>query len=223
MLEEGDVNCVFGAQTAEQLDNSKFTPTKDAGYNLKVEDGKSYFGAICYTGSKIEGILFDDYSYLSFQEWYNGLNIKLYADPYLEWGASLQTVNSYMNNAAMDFSEEEEISNAYTSSWYNKRKSVFYKYYFDTNKTNLNQLLMMFSQSYTLESILASLKEQYSYEGYNEAKGIYNFVGNGTGVMVLNSENVTAVLYYQLLSPITIIDVKEMKKNAHTYRGYLNN
>lgn len=192
LLEEGNINCVFGVQTETQLQNSKFTLTQKDGYKLKVEDGESYLGAVCYTGSNIEGILFDEYSYSNYQKWYNSLSIILDAEPYLVWGASASTVETYMKNSGMKFVQDgfDSENTLYYSYWVNYSNTLSYEYRFDTSKTNLSALLMVYSKSkYKKTEVLDELKTKFVYDGYNETFGGDFLYSEDSSTMLLVVEN----------------------------------
>lgn len=200
LLEEGTVRCIFGAlkeNSSGKLEKDIYqAPTDDIYFEMK--DGKTYYGCFCYVGGSslwrenLKANIFNSYEEL--KSWYSQLSFMLndYADPYLVWGAPSSTVETYMKNSGMKFVEDgfDSDNTLYYSYWINYSNTVSYEYRFETSKTNLNSLLMVYSKSkYKKTEVLDELKTKFVYDGYNETFGGDFLYSEDSSTMLLVVEN----------------------------------
>lgn len=201
LLEEGNLKYCFGAK---KLDENGKLPTSfydfpKGGSTLTVKDGETYYGGFHYIQNDncVTCLVRTENEYL---DWYKQISVTVSqdAEPYLVWGASATTVNSYMQKSGMTFLEDgmNKDNTLYYMAYSNPKNTLNYEYRFDTSKTNLDNLLMTYSSSvYSFDEVLASLKKDFTYKGYDESLGGYYFESSKTLALMIKDDNSFRVLY----------------------------
>ena len=100
----------------------------------------------------------------------------------------------------MNFVEDgyNQDNTLYYSYWVNYSNTLSYEYRFDTSKTNLSSLLMVYSKSkYSKTEVLQELKQKYVYDGYNDNLGgdFLHTEDNSTLLLLLENDEDLRVLY----------------------------
>lgn len=211
LLEEGEIKCCFGAYKADPQGGyiNGFYACPNGNYRVDMKDGKTYYGLFTYVGGTegydCEAIIKESFSEV--YEWYKSLDINFGTDaePYLVWGSSASTVETYMKNSGMKFVEDgyDSDNTLYYSYWVNYSNTVSYEYRFETSKTNLGSLLMTYSKSkYSKTEVLNELKDKFVYDGYDETLGgdfLYT-EDSSTMLLVVEYDDDIRVLYISGLS-----------------------
>lgn len=175
-------------------------PSDNSFYNFK--DGKKYYAGIAYTGGKdgnnCTAQIFDNQN--DYNNWIENLE-PIYipdATPYLKWGANASTIENYMLNCGMLFNEDgiNTEQGLYWSSYDNPNKTLYYEYRFNTDKTNLQSVLMSYSsEAYSMEDVLKTLRTKYTDYGYDEDLDGYLLGANETTLLVFKNDSGFGVLY----------------------------
>lgn len=230
LLEEGTVRCIFGAQkenSSGELESGIYQAPTDDIY-FEVKDGKTYYGCFCYVGGSslwrenLKANIFNSYEEL--KRWYNQLSFKLndYVDPYLVWGASSSEVTNYMESQGLSMQQDgiNTNNNTYWTYFENNKGTVGYEYRFNTDKTNLQNLLMSYSsEKYSKTDIMSKLEEKFVYRGYDEDLGgdFYYSADFSTLLLLFENEGDYYVLYLGNSSPSKAksqIENKSVMKNV---------
>lgn len=201
ILEEGVLKYCFGAMKVDDSGEliNRFTSYPSDMEKFSVKDGQNYYGGFHFVNDEeCEACLVStEKEYL---DWYKQISVTISqdAEPYMVWGASATTVNSYMQKKGMTFLEDgmNKDKTLYYMAYSNPKNTLNYEYRFDTSKTNLNNLLMTYSSSvYSFDEVLASLKKDFTYKGYDESLGGYYFESSKTLALMIKDDNSFRVLY----------------------------
>ena len=206
LLEEGNIKCCFGAYEKDPnggfINSFHAYPSTD--YKYTIQDGKYYYSMFCYVGgpsnNNCKAIIKNSFDELI--DWYKSLEFHFIdsVEPFLVWGSSSSEVDSYMKNSGMNFVEDgyNQDNTLYYSYWVNYSNTLSYEYRFDTSKTNLSSLLMVYSKSkYSKAEVLQELKQKYVYDGYNDNLGgdFLHTEDNSTLLLLLENDEDLRVLY----------------------------
>lgn len=198
LLEEGNLKYCFGAKKLDETGKfpTSFYDFPKGGSTFSVKDGGTYYGGFHYVQNNncTACLVNTEDEYLA---WYKQLTVQD-AKPYLIWGASATTVNSYMQKNGMIFMQDgtDQDKTLYYISYDNPKETLNYEYRFDTSKTNLNNLLMTYSSSaYSFDDVLKSLKNELTYKGYDESLGGYYFESSKTLALMIKEDKTFKVLY----------------------------
>lgn len=214
LLEEGNIKCCFGAYEKDPNGGyiNSFYAYPSTDYKYSIQDGKTYYGIFSYVG----GLYYDDCKAIiknsldELVDWYNSLefNFSEKAEPYLIWGSSASTVETYMKNSGMQFVEDgfDSENTLYYSYWINYSNTVSYEYRFETSKTNLSSLLMTYSMSkYSKTEVLNELKNKFVYDGYDEILG---------GDFLYTEDNSTMLLVFETNEDIRVLYIGGISTSA---------
>ena len=199
LLEEGEIKYCFGAKIPEKDGSFGRNFYKYGESSFTINDGKTYYGGFHYVGGinqTCEAKLFNSIN--EFNSWYKKVSIILDAEPYLTWGANASTIENYMLNCGMLFNEDgiNTEQGLYWSSYDNPNKTLYYEYRFNTDKTNLQSVLMSYSsEAYSMEDVLKTLRTKYTDYGYDEELGGYLLGANETILLVFKNDSGFGVLY----------------------------
>ena len=181
-------------------------------FYLDIQDGSSYYAGIYYLGSSSPQCTAGFYAT---QEELASWLAAILADrtgtesepdptpvdltfeaPYLTWGASVSTVKSYMaglsnvtagnsGNIVTQTNSSGEVTGYYL--WYSSTSDVLeYDYFFETATTNLHDVYLYMSPSYTVDQIVGYFKNQsgYTYQGSLTDSDVHVFTYGTTRVWI---------------------------------------
>lgn len=231
ILEESSVECCFGAalRGSNGEIESSFYSFPSNGFKYDFEDNHVYYAGFFFNRIDSDYIYCDYNICTSYEEWYNW-NKKQYENlpttpttpveknpkPYLTFGETYNTVNSYMNSTTMTQATTGYGDDYFYAQYINQSKSVIYQYNFNTNKDNLNQTLIGYStDSYNLTSAKEELEELIGVKGTykSDLDGYFYSTSNYLGLLYEEEDLIMALFIPSTSnSAPSKSDIKQFKK-----------
>ena len=168
-IQSGETTYCFGISSVyDGESNDSFDSRPSGGESFTFEDGEYYQAYIYYTGDSnvCETYLGAADDSDGFSEWYDAFekSSSLWM-PYLEWGASVADVQSYMSGFILEYGSDgqaEAFNNSYLLAYVGKSPIDDIYYYFDTATTGLTRSLVWYDNTaITWDELLAFLEENF--------------------------------------------------------------
>ncbi|MBP5776818.1 MAG: hypothetical protein J6W56_04640 [Prevotella sp.] len=206
LIEQGDLNWCFGAQTPE--DDGRFTAYPNSSSHFTLENGKYYYAGFCYKGgtkgSDCEAAFCKTLAEL--QEWYNSIDKSnqdqdlLFKEPYLVWGGTVSAVQTHMSSYSPGNSAPEASGDFYLLWYYGKYKEIETDYYFTSSTGGLAWVNMFFESSVGEDEIMSELTNNgYTLAEYDSSEETYYYLSSDQKTVarfLKNSEGYWLVQYY---------------------------
>lgn len=207
LLEEGTVECFFAVQPIST--SNSITPYwPNSKYRYVFEKGGIYYGGIAYTGlSNSPCTTYMGPSESGFQNWYNGLTAPVsstsvtFKAPYIQWGASVSTVKSYMNGYTLTDDIQAATNGGYWMQYNGKDDESLYEYDFETKTSGLKEAYVAFdAEKIDIESICSYFNnnENFSALTYYSSLDFYGSysIDGKTGLIVYKENGLWILNYY---------------------------
>lgn len=188
LIEEGKIQYGLAPSTVTDGEVNKFYLYPDNGNAyLTVEDGSRYCGGLWYTGNggknDCEGFAGTESEY---ETWLSETDRTVskgdfsYKAPYIQWGSSVSSVQSYMSGYTMTEGKSgtaiAQSDNSYIIRYSGKDNESAIEYYFSSATTGLYESDLYFDKTeYSLADINASMSGQTALGEY---EGAYMYVSS---------------------------------------------